>query len=46
MKICTCVKREGKNYADYDGTTVKNKSVAAIKPVFMRVLWIVTTLLR
>ena len=36
----------GENYADYDGTTVKNKSVAAIKPVFMRVLWIVTTLLR
>ena len=43
MHMC---EERGKNYADYDGTTVKNKSVAAIKPVFMRVLWIVTTLLR
>lgn len=31
-------KGRGKNYADYDRTTVKDKGVAAIKPVFMRVL--------
>ena len=34
------------NYADYDRTTVKDKGVAAIKSVFMRVLWMITTLLR